>query len=152
MIKRILIVFIAAFVFVSCATAQADPVSWSFSSKKISDKVYDVYITANLKPGWHIYSQNQGKDAIALPTEFTFTKNPLITFAGKVKEAGKMEKFYDNALKASANQYSKTVSFIQRVTLKTNVKTTLAGAVEYQTCDDKKCLPPKKVPFKIPVG
>lgn len=150
--KKLLLVFVALIALVSYSNAQIDPVSWNFSAKKVSDKVYDVYMTANLKPGWHIYSQSQAKDAIALPTEFNFTKNPLMTFAGKVKEVGKMEKFYDKTLKASANQYSKTVSFVQRVTLKASVKTTLAGAVEYQTCDDKKCLPPKKVPFKIPVG
>ncbi len=150
--KKLLFIFIAFTVFASCSQAQTDPVSWKFSAKKISEKVYDVYMTANLKPGWHIYSQTQAKDAIALPTEFSFTANPLMSFAGKVKEVGKMEKFYDNTLKASANQYSKTVSFVQRVTLKAAVKTNLAGVVEYQTCDDKKCLPPKKVPFKVPVG
>ncbi len=150
--KKLFFVFTALIAFATLTSAQADPVSWNFSAKKISDKVYDVYMTANLQPSWHIYSQTQSKDAIALPTEFNFTQNPLLTFAGKVKEVGKMEKFYDKTLKASANQYSKTVSFVQRVNLKANVKTTLAGVVEYQTCDDKKCLPPKKVPFKIPVG
>lgn len=150
--KKLFFVFTALMAFATLTSAQTDPVSWNFSAKKISDKVYDVYMTANLQPSWHIYSQTQSKDAIALPTEFDFTQNPLLTFAGKVKEVGKMEKFYDKALKASANQYSKTVSFVQRVNLKANVKTTLAGVVEYQTCDDKKCLPPKKVPFKIPVG
>lgn len=150
--KRLLLAFAAIAVFTISANAQMDPVSWNFSAKKVSDKVYDVYMTANLKPGWHIYSQSQAKDAIAVPTEFSFTNNPLMTFAGKVKEVGKMEKFYDKALKVSANQYSQKVSFVQRVTLKANVKTTLAGTVEYQTCDDVKCLPPKKVPFKIPVG
>lgn len=150
--KRILLFFIAFAVFLIGANAQPDPVSWKFSAKKVSDKVYDVYMTANLQPGWHIYSQTQAKDAIALPTEFNFTSNPLMVFSGKVKEEGKMEKFYDKILKSSANQYSKTVTFVQRVTLKANVKTTLAGIVEYQTCDDKKCLPPKKVPFKVPVG
>ena len=150
--KKFFTLFLGLFVFVFAVSAQADPVTWNFSAKKISDKVYDVYMTANLKPGWHIYSQTQAKDAIAQPTEFGFTKNPLMTLSGKVKEVGKMEKFYDKVLNATANQYSKNVSFVQRITLKANVKTTLAGMVEYQTCDDKKCLPPKKVPFKIPVG
>lgn len=74
-----------------------------------------MYLTAKLNPGWHIYSQTQTADAIALPTEFSFTNNPLMTLVGKVKEVGKLEKFYDKTLKASANQYSKTVSFVQRV-------------------------------------
>lgn len=150
--KQLLLVLGAFLIFSSCSHAQSDPVSWSYAAKKVSDKVYDVYLTAKIKPGWHIYSQSQAKDAIALPTEFSFTKNPLVTLSGKVKEAGKLEKYYDKALKVSANQYSNSVNFVQRITLKANVKTTLAGVLEYQTCDDKTCLPPKKVSFKIPVG
>lgn len=150
--KKLLFVLTAFFILTGCATAQVDPVSWKFTTKQISPKVYEVHMIATLKPGWHIYSQTQPKDAIALPTEFSFTKNPLMNFDGKVKEVGKVEKFYDKTIKASANQYSKTVSFVQKVTLKAAVKTTLAGTVEYQTCDDVKCLPPKKVPFKVSIG
>ncbi|HEU4903078.1 MAG TPA: hypothetical protein VFT06_09805, partial [Flavisolibacter sp.] len=45
-----------------------NPVSWSFTSKKVSDKVYEVVLTASIQPGWHLYSQNQPEDAIAQPT------------------------------------------------------------------------------------
>ena len=54
-----------------------------------------------------------------------------------------MEEMKDAALGVSANQYSNTVDFIQKIKLKANVKTNFTGNVEYQTCDDKKCLPPK---------
>jgi thiol:disulfide interchange protein DsbD len=69
----------------------------------------------------------------------------------KVKEVGKMEKFHDEKLQLSANQYSDKVDFVQVVKLKANVKTNISGSVEYQTCDDKKCLPPKTVNFSIAV-
>lgn len=141
-----------AFLFINAAQAQSDPVSWNFTSKKISAKVYEVYLTATLKPGWHIYSQIQPKDAIATPTEIEFTKNALMNFDGKVKEVGKLEKFKDPALGATNHQYEKTVKFVQKVTLKAPAKTSLTGTVEYQVCDDKKCLPPKKVPFKVALG
>ena len=55
------------------------------------------------------------------------------------------------ALGISANQYSKTVTFLQKVKMKANAKTKLTGTVEYQTCDDKKCLPPKTVPISIEI-
>ena len=29
------------------------------------------------------------------------------------------------------------------------VRTAITGEIEYQVCDDEKCLPPKKVPFTI---
>ena len=129
--------------------AQVNPVTWTFTSKKIADKTYEVHLTAKIQAGWHLYSQTQPDDAIAQPTSFTFTANPLLTFTGAVKEKGKVEKFHDKQIGASANQYSNTVDFIQVVKVKTTVKTVVAGVLEFQTCDDKKCLPPKKVTFSI---
>jgi thiol:disulfide interchange protein DsbD len=52
-------------------------------------------------------------------------------------------------LGVSANQYAGKVDFVQVVKMKAKAKTNLAGIVEFQTCDDKKCLPPKKVNFSI---
>ena len=62
-----------------------------------------------------------------------------------------MEVMKDATLGVSANQYSKTVTFVQRIKLKANVKTSFNGSVEYQTCDDKKCLPPKTVNFSVAI-
>lgn len=133
------------------ANAQLNPVSWSFSSKKISDKTYELHLTATMQTGWHLFSQVQPEDAVAIPTGFKLNSNPLVTLDGKIKEVGKMEKFHDPKLDISANQYANKVDFVQVVKLKSNVKTSVTGSVEYQTCDDKKCLPPKTVTFSIPV-
>lgn len=127
----------------------ANPVSWTYTSKKISDNVYEVQMKADLQSGWHLYSQTQPKDAIAQPTSFKFNNNPLLQLNGSVKESGKMEKFTDKELGVSANQYSKQVVFTQRVKLKGKVKSNVSGGVTYQTCDDKKCLPPKTAAFNI---
>jgi thiol:disulfide interchange protein DsbD len=40
---------------------------------------------------------------------------------------------------------------VQKIKLKANVKTNFKGNVEYQTCDDKKCLPPKTVNFDVTI-
>jgi thiol:disulfide interchange protein DsbD len=128
-----------------------NPVNWTFSAKKIADKTYEIYLTATIQSGWHLYSQDQPENAIAIPTTFTFNPNPLLSLNGKLKEVGKLEKFHDAKLNLSANQYSNKVDFVQVVKLKGNVKTSFTGNVEYQTCDDVKCLPPKKVNFNIAV-
>jgi thiol:disulfide interchange protein DsbD len=73
----------------------------------------------------------------------------LVTINGKTTEVGKMELYQDKKLKISANQYANKVVFIQKIKVKSNAKTTISGSVEYQTCDDKKCLPPKKELFKV---
>lgn len=141
--------FIALALVIGGVASAQNPVSWSFTSKKVSDKVYEIILTANIQPGWHLYSQNQPEDAIAQPTSFVFNNNPLLAFDGQVKEVGKLEKYRDDKLDVSANQYSNKVEFIQVVKLKGKVKTAVTGKLEFQTCDDKKCLPPKTLPFTI---
>jgi thiol:disulfide interchange protein DsbD len=144
------ILFLLVVFSAGVASAQvANPVSWTFNSKKISDNAYEVQMTANIQSGWHLYAQAQPKDAIAVPTTFQFTNNPLVQLDGKVKEAGKLEKFTDQELGVSANQYSRQVVFSQKVKLKGKAKSNVNGNVTYQTCDDKKCLPPKTVTFSV---
>ena len=145
------LLLVASLLVGSIAFAQQSPVSWAFSSKKISATVYEIHLTASILPGWHLYSQNQPEDAIAVPTTFSFAKNPLVQLDGKVKEVGKLEKFKDEKLDVSANQYSQKVNFVQKITLKGKAKTAVAGKLEFQTCDDKKCLPPKTVSFSVPL-
>ena len=129
--------------------AQVNPVSWNFVAKKTGEKTYEVEMKATIAPGWHLYSQTQPADAIAIPTEFVLNPNPLYTLKGKIRELGKMEKYTDKTLGSTAHQYSNTVSFVQTLELKAKVKTALSGTVEYQVCDDEKCLPPKKIPFTV---
>jgi thiol:disulfide interchange protein DsbD len=147
--KKLLTLFSLMFM-VAVASAQVqNPVSWTFSSKKINETMYELQMTASIQNGWHLYAQAQPKDAIAIPTTFQFTGNPLVQMNGAVKEVGKLEKFTDKDLGVSANQYSKQVVFTQKVKLKGKAKSNVAGNVTYQTCDDKKCLPPKTVSFSI---
>ena len=145
--------FFLTLIFITgVASAQiANPVNWTFASKKINDNVYEVQLVATIQNGWHLYSQTQPKDAIAQPTSFSFNKNPLVALNGQVKETGKLEKFTDDELGISANQYSKLVVFTQKVKLKGKAKTAVTGKVSFQTCDDKKCLPPKTINFTISI-
>jgi len=131
--------------------AQLNPVTWSFSANKISDKTYEIHMKATIQDSWHLYSQKQPDDAIAIPTAFTISPNPVYKPDGKIKEVGKMELMKDVKLGISANQYSNSVDFVQKIKLKANVKTNFSGSVEYQTCDDKKCLPPKTVNFSVAI-
>ncbi|MDB5252495.1 MAG: hypothetical protein JWP27_1664 [Flaviaesturariibacter sp.] len=138
-----------SFLGIGAVSVAQNPVAWSFTTKKINDKTYEVHMTAVIQGGWHLYAQHQPKDAIAQPTTFQFNKSPLVSLEGPVKELGKMEKFHDKELDVSANQYSSKVVFVQVVKLKGKARTAVTGKLEYQTCNDEKCLPPKTIPFTI---
>jgi hypothetical protein len=147
--KKIVFFLISVFTIGIASAQTLNPVSWSFTSKKINDKEYEIKMVATLQKGWHLYSQTQPEDAIAQPTTISFNKNPLLEFDGKVKEVGKLEKYKDKTLGSTAHQYSNQVTFVQKVKLKGKAKTNVTGKLEYQTCDDEKCLPPKTVSLSI---
>ena len=136
--------------FFAVANAQlSNPVKWTYTSKKIADKTYELHITAIIDGNWHIYAQDAGEGPE--PTSFSFTANPLVKLDGKVKESGKLEKSYDPNFKSTLKYYSKQVDFIQKVKLRSAATTVIKGAITYMVCDDKKCLPPTEVPFSIKV-
>lgn len=148
--KKLYLAILSLFM-VAVASAQIEnPVKWSYSTKKISDKVYDVYVTASLDSKWHIYAQDAGEGPE--PTSLSFSKNPLINLEGKVKEEGKLEKEYDKNFGSTLKFYSNKVSFVQRIKLKSPVATVLKGSVNYMVCNDRKCLPPKEIPFTVKVA
>jgi len=125
-----------------------NPVKWSYTAKKLSTGKYELHMTATVEKGWHIYSQNTPEGG-PVPTAFTFTKNPLVTLSGPVKEVGKLETHFEKLFDVDVKQYSDKVNFVQTVMVKGTVKTNMAGKVEYMLCNDKECLPPKKVDFSI---
>jgi thiol:disulfide interchange protein DsbD len=148
--KKLYFTFLVLFVAAGAFAQIENPVKWSYTTKKVSDKVYDVYITATLDNKWHIYAQDAGEGPE--PTSLSFAKNPLIKLDGKVKEEGKLEKEYDKNFGSTLKFYSSKVSFVQRVKLKSAVATVLKGSVNYMVCNDRKCLPPKEFPFTVKVA
>jgi hypothetical protein len=147
--KKLIFILFAALATSALSAQAVNPVSWTFNSKKISDKEYELQMVATIQRGWHLYSQQQPADAIAQPTSFSFNKNPLVILSGNVKEQGKLEKYTDKTLGVSANQYSNRVVFVQKVKVAGKARTNVTGQLEFQTCDDQKCLPPKSVNFSI---
>lgn len=125
-----------------------DPVSWSYTAKKKSADTYDVIISARLDQGWHIYSVNTPKGG-PVATKVSLKKNPFVTSVGTVKEQGKLQKLKDNVFNVDVIYYSDRVDFVQTVKVKNNIKTNIAGMIEYMVCDDAQCLPPVKKNFDI---
>jgi DsbC/DsbD-like thiol-disulfide interchange protein len=149
--KRLVLSFsLVLAVFAAMAQSNKE-VNWAFSAKKIADKTYEVHLTASINGDWHLYAQNVGVDG-PVPTTFTFTKNPLLSFDGKVKELGKVIKKKEEVWGGVVNYYENTVDFVQIVKIKGSAKTSLAGKVEFMVCNDSKCLPPAEIPFSINVG
>lgn len=147
--KFLLLAFIVSSALISFGQSSKQ-VKWTFNSKKLADKTYEVTMTADIGGNWHMYSQNAGDGP--QPTIFSFNKNPLLALDGNVKEVGKMKTVYEDVFKSDVRFYETTVSFVQTVKIKGAGKTNLAGKIEFMVCNDKTCLPPSEVPFTVAIG
>ncbi len=149
--KKFSLVLGALLFFTLSAFSQIrQPVKWNFSAKKINATTYDIYLTATVDRGWHIYSQTT-PDGGPVPTTIKFTGNPLVTLQGEAKEVGKLESKHEAIFGVNVKQFSNKVDFVQTMKLKGPVKTTLNGSVEYMLCNDKECLPPTSQKFSVPI-
>ncbi len=145
--KKLIVLFCSIVFAMNVHAQKPNPVKWTFSAIKKSDKQYEVVASATIDAPWHMYSQFVSGGP--MPTTFTFSKNPLIQLAGKTKEKGKLQKMYDKNFKTELSFFSDKVDFIQTVNLKVASKTNLVGVVEYSICNDDRCLPPAKVSFEV---
>lgn len=137
--------------FAGFANAQINnPVTWTYTAKKIADKTYELHMTATIDGNWHLYAQDAGKGPE--PTSFVFTPNPLIKYDGKIKEIGKQEQSFDKNFNSVLKYYGKKVDFVQKVKVKSSTATVVKGVVNFMVCNDRQCLPPRDVPFTINVG
>ena len=125
-----------------------NPVHWTATAKKISDKTYEVHLIANIEDGWHIYSQTTPTGG-PIPTNISFTKNPLLVLEGNAKEMGKLEQHNEPLFGVEVKQFSDKVDFVQVVKVKANVKTSVSVSVEFMVCNDHECLPPSTKKFTV---
>ncbi len=142
----------AIFATQHASAQQQDPSHWTFSTKKISATSFELHFTAVINADWHIYAQQQPKDAVAQPTVIALAKNPLVETVGKPKEIG--EKQLQKLEEVGITQYYYTgkVDFVQTIKLKTPVRTNVTGTITYMTCTDEMCLPVKTIPFNVKIS
>ncbi|MES2005902.1 MAG: protein-disulfide reductase DsbD domain-containing protein [Bacteroidota bacterium] len=149
--KKILIT--TTLLIVCCVSTMAqtqDPVSFTYSSKKINAVTYELHISAAIHSGWHIYSQTTPAGGPS-PTAIQFSNNPLVVITGKAKELGKLEQHTEKLFGVEVKQFSDKVDFVQIVTLKKPVKTNISGSIEFMVCNDHECLPPATKKFSISI-
>ena len=145
------LIFAAAALLLSIgAKAQIEsPVKWSYAAKRISSTEAVVFLRATIQDGWHIYSQTV-KDGGPIKTSFTFTPSKEYSLVGETSEPTPITK-YESVFSMNVSYFEKTVTFQQKIKLKSAKATTVKGQLEYMTCNDHQCLPPDDVEFSIPV-
>jgi DsbC/DsbD-like thiol-disulfide interchange protein len=112
-------------------------------------ETFKVAVLVKISPGWHIHA-NELSDQFLIPTELLFEENEKIKVTQFHYPEPKLEKYeyseselevYDGEIILGA--LVKTSSALKPG------KYTLKGELDYQACDDRSCLSPKKIEFEI---
>ena len=148
--KRVLAIAVVLMIAISAKAQIETPVKWSYAAKKINATEAVVFLKATMDNGWHIYSQTV-KDGGPIKTSFKFTPSKEYALVGKTAEPTPVTK-YEEAFKMNVSYFEKTVTFQQKIKLKSGNVTAIKGQLEYMTCNDKKCLPPEDVDFTVPLA
>ncbi|MBN8836342.1 MAG: hypothetical protein J0I09_03730 [Sphingobacteriia bacterium] len=144
-------IFLLSLIITSVFIVQAqNPVSWSYTVKKVADKTYEIHLKAIIDNNWHIYSQ-QTPEGGPVPTTIKFNKNPLVIAGGKIKENGKMIMKHEDVFGIDVMYYADSADFVQVVQLKASAKTNVSGIIEYMVCNDHECMPPRTEKFNVKI-
>ena len=121
------------------------PVQWSFTVEEAGEGQYDLLFTADIAPGWYLYSQHLGEDG-PIPTTIGFYENQDYELLGTTEEDGPKVEGMDALFGMHIVKYKKQATFTQRIQAGEGLEK-VAGYVEFMTCDEEKCLPPTEVEF-----
>jgi len=113
-------------------------VKWHHASTPLSINEALLTLTAEVKPTWHLYSQNL-KEGGPQPTRIRFDNGNEYYLAGNVQEIGQGNTYYDSVYEMEITWYCGVVRFIQKIKL--NQPSFIKGTVEYMICDNQVCIP-----------
>lgn len=146
--KALLVAFAALFTLASPAQKQ-DPVSWT--AEYLADSATEGYvkITGTIQKGWHTYSMRP-TDAGPIPTSFTLSPSSSFELAGSPTEKDAHEEFVP-AFEAKIFVFHDKAEFTQKIKVKDSDSFVIPVTIEYMSCNDLMCLPPKTVTLQVKV-
>ncbi len=112
-------------------------------------ETFKVAVLVKINPGWHIHA-NELSDQFLIPTELFFEENEKIEATQYHYPEPKLEKYEYS--ESALEVYDGDIILGALVKTSSELKPgkyTLKGELDYQACDDRSCLSPKKIEFEI---
>jgi len=151
MLKRVFLIAAVFMLLAFSASSQIyDPVTWDFGYEKKSETGYELVFTAEIEKGSHIYAMNI-QEGGPIPTSFVINPSSGFTLDGKTFEVTLPEELFDEAFGFKIKSFSEKAEFRQKIT-SGNTSFTVTGLVNFMSCNNTTCSPPKDVEFSIRIG
>jgi len=116
-----------------------EPIKWSYSSRKVSEKTYELVFTATIDNNWHLYGLDVPEGG-PRPTVFEFEPSDNYSLTGEITESPEPEEKYDEIFSLNVKLHSNEARFSQKIDILSDDPFTLTGIVDYQACDDEQCI------------
>ncbi len=125
-----------------------DPVKWDIQGVMApgSKGKYMITFKATIDKGFHI-NANKLKEKELVPTTFTFDSLVGVKLKGELTSLSKVTEKKDKLYKEKLRYHEGEAVFTQE--LEGDLNGYIKGVLEYQACDDAKCLQAQKIPFKF---
>jgi thiol:disulfide interchange protein DsbD len=151
MLKRAIFTVATILLIAFSANSQIyDPVTWDFSYEKKSENSYELVFNAEIEKGSHIYALEIPEGG-PIATSFTINSPTGFILDGKPYEVSKPEEVFDEAFGFKIKSFSDKAEFRQKITSQSS-SFTVTGLVNYMSCNNTTCSPPKDVEFSIKIG
>ncbi len=148
--KKKVFVLIAFIVTSLTSWAQIqNPVKWAAAYLATSANEGELVLTATIEKNWHTYSQ-RATEAGPIPTSFKFEPNKAYTLVGRTAETNAHEEFV-KAFDAKIFVFTDKAEFRQKIKRNGNTAFLLNCKVEFMSCNDIMCLPPKTESLTIQI-
>jgi len=126
---------------------QPTVVDWSYEAKALGEQEYELQFTATIQPGWYLYSQHL-EEGGPIPTTVQIHEHPEVNVLSEVSESGDAVEGFDEMFGIDVKKFKKRAVFTQRVKVGESLEA-ITGYIEFMSCDEEKCLPPREIPFTI---
>jgi thiol:disulfide interchange protein DsbD len=129
--------------------------TWAFGQEKIewsfeyAEFPSSIQISAKIENGWHLYALDLDPSIGPVPTQIVLEKNKLVKELQPIEVRTIAKKSYEANFGAEVSYYEHDFLASKRILVKK--PTIVKGELTYMLCDDKRCLPPKTIPFEIKV-
>lgn len=148
--KYLFLIISSLFSFISFSQNTLNPVTWKATYSDKGSNEGEIVITATIEDKWHTYSQRP-TDAGPIPTSFTVVANETNYIAiGKVEEQEAHEE-YVKAFEAKVFVFEHQAIFKQKIKRKNLKPFTVTVNIEFMSCNDSQCLPPKTIDLTVQI-
>ncbi len=147
---RLLTFIVSILFFNSISTAQIyDPVKWTMDYEQVSENEFDLIFSAKIDDKWGVYSQFLESDDGPIATTLNFDEGVHYKLKGKATETGSdVHDGIDPVFKMQIKKFKHDAKLVQRVMVN-DISKPITGYLNFMTCDDSKCLPPKDIDFEF---